>query len=68
MDIKFEQVTNIELDGVAIGDYPDFCDAYIMYAEHSNGVPLTDEQLDILNELDEAKAYVNENAFETLLD
>ena len=37
-------VTNIFFD-----DYPDFCDAYIEYAE-KDGVPMTDEELEELNE------------------
>ena len=41
---------NIELEGVSWNDYPDFCDAYISYAEHENGEPFTDVELDTLNE------------------
>lgn len=37
-------VTNIFFD-----DYPDFCDAYIEYAE-KDGVPMTDEEIEELNE------------------
>ena len=29
MTIKFSEVTNIELDGVDMKDYPDFCDAFV---------------------------------------
>ena len=43
-------VINAEFDDVDGGDYPDFCDAYISYAEHTDGTPLTDEELDLLNE------------------
>ncbi|MHA2183144.1 MAG: hypothetical protein ACXAAH_17125 [Promethearchaeota archaeon] len=31
-------------------DYPDFVDAFITYAECENGHPLTDDELDNLNE------------------
>lgn len=41
---------NIEIDGIDSRDYPDFVDAYISYAEHDNGEPLTDDELDALNE------------------
>ncbi len=42
---------NIEIDGVDMSDYPDFCDAFINYAEHADtGIPLTDEELDALNQ------------------
>jgi hypothetical protein len=41
---------SIELDGIDMSDYPDFCDAFISYAEAKDGTPLTDEQLELLNE------------------
>jgi hypothetical protein len=41
---------SIELDGVDTRDYPDFCDAFITYAEAKDGTPLTSEQLELLNE------------------
>ncbi len=41
---------NIEFDGIDHSDYPDFCDAFICYAEHEDGEPLTDAELDLLNE------------------
>ena len=41
---------NIEFDGVSGSDYPDFCDAFICYAEHEDGTPLTDDELDKLND------------------
>ena len=41
---------NAEFDDVDHGDYPDFCDAFITYAEHVDGTPLTDDELDALNE------------------
>ena len=44
------QVDNIELDNIDTKDYPDFVDAYISYAETKEGVPLTDNELDELND------------------
>ena len=41
---------NLELDGIDTRDYPDFCDAFICYAEHEDGTPFTDEELDDLND------------------
>ena len=67
MNIKFNEVTNIELGGVDMNDYPDFCDAYVESAEKLDGTPLTDVELEAFEELDETRMYVNENAFETLL-
>lgn len=42
-------IDNVELDGIDFLDFPDFTDAYITYAER-DGIPLTDEELDDLNE------------------
>ena len=41
---------SIEIEGIDTSDYPDFCDAYISYAEFENGIQLDDDQLDVLNE------------------
>jgi hypothetical protein len=38
-------VDSIEVDGVNDWDRPDFADAYITYAEYSNGTPMTDDEL-----------------------
>jgi hypothetical protein len=40
----------IEIDGIDTSDYPDFCDAYISYAEYTDGTPLTDEELERMTE------------------
>jgi len=45
-----EKITNIELDDVHLWDAPDFVDAYICNAEHEDGTPLTDEELETLND------------------
>ena len=47
--MDYKKIDNIEIDGIDTKDYPDFCDAYISSAEY-DGVPMTDEQLDELNE------------------
>ena len=66
MKIKFNEVTNIELGGVDMNDYPDFCDAYVESAEKLDGTQLTDVELEAFSELDETMSYVNENAYESL--
>jgi len=43
------EYTNVKFDGIDHTDYPDYCDAYIVYAE-LNGVPLTDDELEDLND------------------
>ena len=47
--IDYKKIDNIEIDGIDTKDYPDFCDAYISSADY-DGKPMTDEQLDELNE------------------
>ena len=42
-------IDSIQIEGVDPSDYPDFCDAYISYAE-IDGRPATDEELDKLND------------------
>lgn len=67
MKLKFNEVTNIELGGVDMADYPDFCDAYVESAEKLDGTPLTDVELEEFSELEETMSYINENAYESLL-
>lgn len=43
-------VYNIQVEDLHTDDAPDFCDAYIFYAEYEDGTPLTDAELDKLNE------------------
>ena len=45
------EYTNVKFDGIDHKDYPDYCDAYIVYAE-LNGVPLNDEEIEELDSSD----------------
>ena len=47
--IDLTKIDNVEVEGIDTRDCPDFTDAFISYAE-LNGVPLTEDQLDDLNE------------------
>tara|TARA_R110002051_G_scaffold96199_1_gene166224 strand:+ start:290 stop:502 length:213 start_codon:yes stop_codon:yes gene_type:complete len=47
--MDYKKIDNIEVDGIDFKDYPDFCDAYIVSADY-DGVPMTDDQLDEINE------------------
>ena len=49
MKIDVNKLENIQVEGIDTRDYPDFVDAFISYAE-MDGVELTDEQLDELND------------------
>ena len=53
---------SIELEDVDPRDFPDFCDAYISYAETMDGEPLNDFQLEKLNEDGE---FINELSHES---
>jgi hypothetical protein len=47
--IDTKKVECIEVGGIDTSDYPDFCDAYISYAEY-DGVEMTQEQLNEIND------------------
>ena len=40
------KITDYQIDGIDLKDYPDFCDAYLSYAEDENGNELTDKELE----------------------
>ena len=41
---------SLEVDGIDMRDYPDFCDAYICSGTYDDGEELTDDDLDSLND------------------
>lgn len=49
MALDVTKVSNIVFDGIDHKDYPDYSDAYVESAEYE-GEPMTEEQLDELNE------------------
>jgi hypothetical protein len=49
MKMDYTKIENVEVDGIDNNDYPDFCDAFIASADY-NGEPMTDDQLDKLND------------------
>ena len=56
---------NVSVGGINIADYPDFVDAYICYAEDSNGKALNENQLEhITNNYPE---YVQEMAHDEIM-
>jgi hypothetical protein len=62
MSLDLSKVSNAEIEDVCMSDYPDFCDAHIVYAEY-NGIPMTDDQLDVLNDDSD---FVHEQVFKHL--
>jgi hypothetical protein len=59
------RLKNVQVGGINIADYPDFVDAYICYAEDSNGKALTDEQLETLT--NEHQDFVQEWAHDEIM-
>ena len=51
------KLTDYELEDVKSWDYPDFCDAFISYAEDENGKELTEEQIQEWTENNEEAFY-----------
>ena len=49
MNIDFTKIDNVIVEDICMADYPDFCDAYIESCD-IDGVPATEEQLDVINE------------------
>lgn len=49
MNIKPEQIDNLEFEGVDPSDYPDFCDAFIATCD-VDGKEATEDQLDWIND------------------
>tara|TARA_R110002167_G_scaffold284737_2_gene489845 strand:+ start:1303 stop:1488 length:186 start_codon:yes stop_codon:yes gene_type:complete len=47
--MDYSKIDNIEIDGINHKDAPDYCDAFISSADY-NGEPMTDAQLDEINE------------------
>ena len=47
--LNTSKLESVEVDGIDFKDYPDFCDAYISYAE-IDGIELTDEQYEEVND------------------
>lgn len=49
--MDYSKIRNAEFEGIDMADYPDFVDAFCVYAE-IEWEPLTDEELDELNSSD----------------
>lgn len=43
-NFNLDLVDNVDIEGVDMSDYPDFCDAFISYADY-DGVEMTEEQI-----------------------
>jgi hypothetical protein len=62
---KKVDINSITVEDVQYFDYPDFCDAFISYAEYENGQALNDEELERFTE--EFPEVMSELIFENQL-
>ena len=51
------KITDYEIEDIYSWDYPDFCDAYISYAEDENGNEMTEQQIEEWTENNEEEFY-----------
>ena len=51
------KLTDYELEDVKSWDYPDFCDAFISYAEDENGKEMTEQQIEEWTENNQEDFY-----------
>ena len=42
INLDYAKISDVEVDGIDTADYPDFCDAFIAYAEY-DGKEMPDE-------------------------
>ena len=67
MIINGKQIDDKSLvfNSIDMRDYPDFSDAYIAYAENSDGVSLNDEELNLLHDIfaDEVHSILTSNLY-----
>ena len=48
-DFNIDLLDDIEIDGINMGDYPDFCDAFLVGASYK-GRELTEDELEYVQE------------------
>jgi hypothetical protein len=63
--MKDINIDSIEIEGIDLNDFPDFCDAFISYAETNDGRQLTISELDLLTETN--SSLINELIFDRTL-
>jgi hypothetical protein len=60
--MDYSKIDNVEVQDIDMKDYPDFCDAFIAYADY-DGREMTEMELD---ELNEDSDFVHEAVFNQL--
>ena len=64
MNVDYSKISNVEIEDVLMYDYPDFCDAFISYADYGDK-PMSEEMIDYLNDND--NGFINETIFDNQL-
>lgn len=52
---------SIEIEDIDMKDFPDFCDAFVSYAEYEDGTELTDEELEDLTSEGVCNELIHDN-------
>jgi hypothetical protein len=50
IDLDVVDLSSLQIEGIYLDDYPDFCDAYFSEGKRKDGTQLTDEELDGITE------------------
>jgi uncharacterized protein YacL len=66
MKINPRTLKNVQIENIDTDDIPDMVNAIVTYAEHANGEPLTEVELDYLN--NDHSDYVQERAYREVFD
>ena len=64
IDLDVVDLSSLQIEGIYMDDYPDFCDAYFSAGNRLDGTKLSDEELEQLT--DDFPDMVNEMALNTL--
>ena len=64
IDLDVVDLSSLQIGGIYLDDYPDFCDAYFSAGNRLDGTKLSDEELEQLT--DDFPDMVNEMALNTL--
>jgi hypothetical protein len=64
IDLDVVDLSSLQIEGIYMDDYPDFCDAYFSEGHKLDGTKLTDEELDKLT--DDFPDTVHEMALNTI--
>ena len=64
IDLDVVDLSSLQIEGIYMDDYPDFCDAYFSAGTRLDGTKLTDEELESLT--DDFPDMVHEMALNTI--